>query len=140
MRKEEGLEALVHGPRPDAQRHLGEEAEPALAAEHRLAQVGPGAGRGQAADRELAARRRQPAAMEKLLDPAVAQRLLSRRAGHDPAAGGRKLERLRVVAERHAVRRQRRLDRRAGRAGAEARGQIRGVDRLQRQPAARARC
>ena len=126
------MEALVRGSRPDAQGHLGEEAEPAFAAEHRLAQVGPGARRWQAADREFAARRRHPAGVEELLDPAVAQRLLAGRAGHDPAAGGRELERLREVAERHAVRRQRRLDRRAGRAGAEARGQIRGVERLQR--------
>ena len=123
----------MRGARPDAQRHLGQEAEPAFAAEHRLAQVGTGARRRQAADRELAARRRQPAGMEQLLDPAVAQRLLARRPGHDPAARGRELERLREVPERHAVRRQRRLDRRAGRAGAEARGQVLGVDRLQRR-------
>ena len=62
VRKEDRVEALVRGARPDAQRHLGQEAEPAFAAEHRLAQVGPGARRRQAADRELAARRRQPAA------------------------------------------------------------------------------
>ena len=78
--------------------------------------------------------------VEQLLDPAVAQRLLAGRAGHDPAAGGRELERLREVAERHAVRRQRRLDRRAGRAGAEARGQVAGRRSPAAPPAARARC
>ena len=57
---------------------------------------------------ERSARRLEVAAGEQVLDPAVAARLLAGRAGDDPAADRRRLERLRVVAERQAVRLERR--------------------------------
>ena len=101
------------GGRP--QHDVGEEPEPALRAEDELAEVRAGRGGGERRQVERARGRLEDAAREQLLDPPEAQAAHPRAAGRDPAADRRELERLGLVADRQAVRRERLGERRPGR-------------------------
>src|SRR6185503_6656894 len=100
-------------------------AEATLAAEHETPQIGAGGGGGLRRQRQparsspLVARAHQHEPGDEVVDAAVAERLLPRRARYHPAADRRQLPRLRQVAESEAVRAERRLDARSERAGAE---------------------
>ena len=100
---------------------VGQDAEPSLGAEDELAEIGAGGRGGVGRQVERPARRFEVAAREQVLDPTEPARLLSGRAGHDPATDGGRLERLREVAERHAVRRKCLFDGRTRRPGTERR-------------------
>jgi len=83
---------------------LGDHTERALAADDQLPQVGPGGGRGCDTEPPLAARRRDPHALDHVLEPSVARRRLSGRAGGGETADRGAFERLRHVTQREPVR------------------------------------
>ena len=82
---------------------LGDDAEPALGAEHHLAHARAGRGGGHGARDERARRRDDPHRARELGDVAVAVGLHARRAGGDPAAERRVREGVGEVAERPAA-------------------------------------
>ncbi len=92
---------------------------PAFRPQNPLAQVRAGGGGGDSRDFESAGRRLDPPAGEQPLDPAIARRLLAGRARCDPAAEGRVVEALRIVAEHEVFGAQLRFEVRARHPGLE---------------------
>ena len=121
------------GPNDD----IGQDAQPALGAQHDLPQVRAG-GRGRMGRQvERSARRLEVTAGEESLDAPVAGRLLPGRASDHPAADRRALERLRVVSQGPAARREGGLQVRPDRAGTERREAARLVECPQARPCPR---
>jgi hypothetical protein len=108
--EEDAVDLLARRERRDADGRLRDHAEPPLAPEDELAQVGPGGGGGERRKVEAPRRRLDAPPGEEPLDPPVAERLLAAGAGRDPAAERRELERLREVPERETARAQLRLE------------------------------
>ena len=92
--------------RPVLQPHpgLGDHAERTFRADDHAVGAGAGAGAGQPARLHDAGRRRRAQAFDEIVDMRVERREVAARAGGDPAAQGRELEALRVVADGEAVR------------------------------------
>ena len=114
------VEAVGVGERGRPQHDVGEEPEPALRPEDELAEVRARRGGRERRQVERSRGRLEDAAREQLLDPPETQAAHPRAAGRDPAADRRELERLRLVADGQAVRRQRLGECRPGRPGASA--------------------
>ena len=116
--------------RPALQPHpgLGDDSERALGADHHPVGAGAGARARQAARLHHAGRRDRADAFDEIVDVGVEGGEVAAGAGRDPAAEGRELEALRIVADGEAVRLQGRLDRRPANAALNARGAARRVD------------
>ena len=89
--------------RAHTKRRLADHPEYALGAHEQLAQVGPRGARRLLAGVDLARGGDESQSLDKLVDPPVAGRGLAGGAGGHPAAHGRVLERLWVVAERQSL-------------------------------------
>ena len=115
--------------RPPLQPHprLGDDSERALGADHHPVGARAGAGAGQAARLHRAGRRDGADAFDEIVDMRIERGEMAAGAGRDPAAQGRELEALRIVADREAVRFQGRLDRRPAYAALNARSAARVV-------------
>ena len=121
---------------PHAHDRLADHAQHALGAHHQLAEARPGGGRGHGLRAQLARGRHAAHGLDELVDAAVAGRRLPGGARGHPATQGRVLERLREVAERHALLAEAPLQLRAEQPGVDARGERRAVHvHGRRQPA-----
>ena len=89
--------------RAHAHPRLGDHAERALGAEQQPVGRRPGAGAGQPPRRVDAARRQRPDRLGEVVDVGLDGGEMAARAGRQPAAEGRELEALRVVAQRQAA-------------------------------------
>ena len=116
---------------------LGDDAENAFGADEQPVGAGPGAGAGQAARLDDAARRHHAQAFDEIVDMGVERGEMAARARRDPAAQCRILEALREMPQRQIVRLQLRLERRAEDAALDARGARGAVDFDARGPDAR---
>ena len=104
------MDVVDLGQRSDADRGVGDDAEPALRAEHQVAQVWTSGGTWERRQPDGPRGRLEPAAREELVHRAEADALLAHGPGGDPAAQRRQLERLGEVPERPALRAEQRLD------------------------------
>lgn len=117
--KEKGLHPLPGGTWPGAHRDLRDQAETTLRAHDQLSEIGP-RGRGRKSGKApVSLRRCQDETRDHVLDAAVAQALLSGRPGRHPAAQGRQLPGLGVVAQAATMGLELGLHLRTGGAGAE---------------------
>ena len=107
---------------------FGDDAENAFGADEQSVGTRAGAGAGQAARLDHAARRDDAQRFDEVVDVRVQRREVAARAGGDPAAERRELERLRKMAQREAVRAQLVLERRTEHAGLNARRARAAID------------
>ncbi len=134
--RDTGARRLEGRPRPDLDPRLGDHAEDPLGAEHHPVGARPGAGPRQPPALPRAGRRQRPDRLDEVVDVGLERREVAARAGRDPAAERRELERLREVAQGQAVRPQAVLELRAEGAGPDQR---RAGDLVDRGDPARAR-
>ena len=104
----------------DTHRGLGDETVGALGADEQLQKAGAGSGGGRVLRLDDAVRGDDPHGLGQVLDLAIADGILTGRAGGDPAAEGGELEGLGEVAQREALRVQLGFHLRSGRAGLDA--------------------
>ena len=126
--EDQALADLRGGARTNPQQQAGDDAEHALGSDKQLAQRGAGRAGGQRRGRELAGRRRQPQALDRLVDAAVAARGLADRAGRRATADRYELEAVRIVAERQVVLGERGFKRHRPRSGRDGDRQRAAVD------------
>ena len=107
---------------------LDDHAEGAFRADDHAVGARPGSRTGQAARFHGARRRDGADAFDEVVDMGPKRGEVPARPGRDPAAERGKLEALRIVPDREAMRLQRRLDRWASDAGLDARGPTGAVD------------
>ena len=130
--EEKRMEFLAFRQRADAHGSLGDETQPSLGTEYKLAHIRPGGGGGDVrGDVPRPCRRLDAPACEQFLDPSVAERLLPAGACGDPSTKRRILEGLRIVPQGAAVRAQVCLEIRSGDARFERRQVAGGIDGAQ---------
>ncbi len=117
--------------RAHAQRGPRHHAEPALAPQDQLAEIGAGRAGGTGRKVETPSWSDQREARHQIVDRAIAERLLPRGAGDDPPAHARQLPRLREVPQREPARGERALERGAERAGPHGGEARHGIERLE---------
>lgn len=115
--QDRGLDLEPLGLRADADGGAGHDPETTLAAKDELPQIGTCGGGRQGGEIETTGRGYQVEACDEITDPAVAQGLLARGTGGDPAAQCGELPGLGKVSQRQAVLAQRPFERRPGGAG-----------------------